>query len=158
MASDNLLSKIRYMVRGMGATHIVLDHLSIVVSGMEGGDERREIDRVMTQLRSMCEELKCSLFLVSHLRRPDGKGHEEGALTSLAQLRGSHAIAQLSDLVLGLERNQQDDEGEANITTVRVLKNRYTGETGRAVSLSYDTNTGRLKEWEGVDDGTDIPF
>lgn len=158
MASDNLLSKIRYMVRGMGATHIVLDHLSIVVSGMEGGDERREIDRVMTQLRSLCEELKFSLFVVSHLKRPEGKGHEEGANTSLSQLRGSSSIGGLSDGVLGLERDQQDDEGKANVTTIRVLKNRYTGETGKATSLEYNTNTGRLKEWEGVDDGTEIPF
>ena len=134
---------------------IVLDHLSIVVSGMEGGDERREIDRVMTQLRSLCEELKCSLFLVSHLRRPEGKGHEEGANTSLAQLRGSHSIAQLSDIVLGLERDQQDDEGKANITTIRVLKNRYTGETGKATSVEYNTQTGRLREW---DEGNEIPF
>ena len=159
MACDNLLAKIRYMVRGMGATHIVLDHLSIVVSGMDGGDERREIDKVMTQLRSMCEELKCSLFLVSHLRRPEGRGHEEGACTSLAQLRGSHAIAQLSDIVLGLERNQQDDEGDANVTTVRVLKNRYTGETGRAVELRYDTASGRLSEF-GYEElqADEIPF
>lgn len=159
MACDNLLAKIRYMVRGMGATHIVLDHLSIVVSGMEGGDERREIDKVMTQLRSMCEELKCSLFLVSHLRRPEGRGHEEGAVTSLAQLRGSHAIAQLSDIVLGLERNQQDDEGGANVTTVRVLKNRYTGETGKAVELSYSTTTGRLSEFNFDEaEESSIPF
>lgn len=160
MACDNLLAKIRYMVRAMGANYIVLDHLSIVVSGMEGGDERREIDKVMTQLRSMCEELKCALFLVSHLKRPEGRGHEEGAFTSLAQLRGSHAIAQLSDLVLGLERNQQDDDGNSNLTTVRVLKNRYTGETGKASTLRYDPHTGRLAEGGpmDVDDASPVPF
>lgn len=160
MACDNLLAKIRYMVRAMGANYIVLDHLSIVVSGMEGGDERREIDKVMTQLRSMCEELKCALFLVSHLKRPEGRGHEEGALTSLAQLRGSHAIAQLSDIVLGLERNQQNDEGDSNVTTVRVLKNRYTGETGKAATLRYDPATGRLAEGEtiNVDDAPSFSF
>ncbi len=34
----------------------------------------------------------------------------EGAATSLAQLRGSGAIAQLSDIVIGLERNGQAQE------------------------------------------------
>jgi len=160
MACDTLLAKIRYMVRSLQAPYVVLDHLSIVVSALEGGDERREIDKVMTQLRSMCEELKCALFLVSHLKRPEGRGHEEGAFTSLAQLRGSHAIAQLSDLVLGLERNQQDDDGNNNITTVRVLKNRYTGETGRATTVYYNPQTGRLTEGEGmdVDDAAACPF
>ena len=160
MACDTLLAKIRYMVRSLQAPYVVLDHLSIVVSALEGGDERREIDKVMTQLRSMCEELKCALFLVSHLKRPEGRGHEEGAFTSLAQLRGSHAIAQLSDLVVGLERNQQDDEGNNNVTTVRVLKNRYTGETGRATTVYYNPQTGRLTEGEGmdVDDAAACPF
>ena len=31
----------------------------------------------MTQLRKLVEELNCSMFVVSHLKRPEGKGHEE---------------------------------------------------------------------------------
>ena len=54
--------------------------------------------------------------------------------TNLGQLRGSAAIAQLSDSVIGLERNQQADT-DNNVTTVRVLKNRYSGETGTAGTL-----------------------
>jgi twinkle protein len=113
---------------------------------MEGGDERRMLDFVMTKLRSLVEELQCSLILVSHLRRPSGdKGHEEGVRTSLNQLRGSHGIAQLSDIVIGCERNQQDAENP-DLTTVRVLKNRWTGETGVADSLHYSKETGRMQE------------
>ena len=88
---------------------------------MEGGDERRMIDNTMTKLRSLVEELRCSLVIVSHLKRPEGKGHEEGARTTLAQLRGSAGIAQLSDMVIGLERDQQDP-ATAKFTTMRVLK------------------------------------
>jgi twinkle protein len=83
--------------------------------------------------------------LVSHLKRPEGKGHEEGAQTSLAQLRGSAAIGQLSDGVIGAERNQQD-KLNSHITTLRGLKNRYAGETGIATYLSYNRETGRLVE------------
>ena len=144
--SDNLLNQVRYMARSMGCSHIFLDHLSIVVSGMENGDERRMIDNTMTRLRSLVEETKVAMFLVSHLRRPDGRGHEEGATTSLSQLRGSHAIAQLSDSVIGLERNQQD-EATANVLTCRVLKNRYAGETGISTQLEYERESGRLHEW-----------
>lgn len=143
--SDNLLAKIRYLVRGCGCSHIVLDHLSIVVSGMGDGDERRLIDNTMTKLRALTEELKCGMLLVSHLKRPEGRGHEEGATTTLAQLRGSAAIAQLSDIVMGLERNQQDPENQ-NLTTVRILKNRFSGVTGVACSLLYDRDTGRMSE------------
>lgn len=145
MNAENLVNKIRYMVAGCGCEIIFLDHLSIVVSGMEQGDERRMIDNIMTKLRSIVEELNFSLILVSHLKRPDGRGHEEGASTSLAQLRGSAGIAQLSDMVVGLERNQQDEE-EADITKVRILKNRWSGQTGIATALEYSHETSRLIE------------
>lgn len=148
--SENLLSRIRYMVRGLGCKWIFLDHLSIVVSGMGDGDERRLIDNTMTALRSLVEELGCGLILVSHLKRPEGRGHEEGAQTSLAQLRGSAAIGQLSDIVIGLERNQQDPKN-SDVMAVRVLKNRFSGETGLSCFLTYSRSTGRLAE-------TDVPF
>jgi twinkle protein len=94
-----------------------------------------------------------SLFVLSHLKRPEGRGHEEGAATSLAQLRGSASIAQLSDIVLGAERNgQADDLIERNTTHVRVLKNRFSGITGPACSLLYSKETGRMIEQAEVVD------
>jgi twinkle protein len=46
-----------------------------------------------------------------------------------------------------MERDQQNEnEDVRNTTTVRVLKNRYTGETGPACWLQYDKQTGRLQE------------
>jgi twinkle protein len=153
--SANLLSKIRYLVRGCGCDYIILDHISIVVSGLEGGDERRIIDNTMTALRSLVEELNCGLILVSHLKRPSGdKGHEDGAQTSLAQLRGSASIGQLSDMVIGLERNQQDKD-KPNVSQVRVLKNRWSGMTGLCCSLQYDTTTGRMNEVQFPDEEED---
>tara|TARA_R100000541_G_scaffold57924_3_gene68461 strand:+ start:2054 stop:3691 length:1638 start_codon:yes stop_codon:yes gene_type:complete len=143
--SQNLMDKIRYLASGCECGWVILDHISIVVSGMEGGDERRLIDNTMTKCRALVEELKIGLILVSHLKRPEGKGHEEGGRTTLAQLRGSAGIAQLSDIVLGCERDQQDQE-TGNMTVVRVLKNRWTGETGVGCLLEYDKYTGRMTE------------
>ena len=139
-----LSNRIRYLVRSCGVGWIVLDHLSIMVSGIEGGDERRLIDNIMTTLRQLVEELNIGMFIVSHLKRPtQGKGHEDGKQVTLSDLRGSGSIAQLSDFVIGLERDQQSD-GETN---VRVLKARYKGSsTGLAGSLYYDSSTGRLRE------------
>ena len=128
---------------------VFLDHLSILVSGQEdNGDERKSIDILMTKLRSLVEETGIGLLLVSHLRRPSGdRGHEDGREVSLSHLRGSASIAHLSDSVIALERNQQaDDDIEANTTTIRVLKNRYTGDTGVACYLHYDGKTGRMTQ------------
>lgn len=147
--SGNLLSKLRYMIVSLGCKRIFLDHISIVVSGMdtdEDGGERKAIDKLMTNLRSLVEETGATMFVVSHLKRPEKKGHEEGAQVSLSQLRGSGAIAQLSDMVIGLERNQQGDN--PNVLTLRVLKNRFSGDTGISGYLYYDHDTGRLSDYE----------
>jgi twinkle protein len=148
MSEDSLLSVIRTYAKSFDCKWIILDHLSIVVSSQEGvQDERKAIDAIMTKLRKIVQETGVGLFLVSHLKRPMGKAHEEGGQVSLSELRGSAAIAQLSDIVIGLERNQQaDDEKDRNTTTLRVIKNRFCGLTGKAGQLIYDKDTGRLKE------------
>lgn len=154
--SGNLLSKLRYMIVSLGCKRIFLDHISIVVSGMdtdEDGGERKAIDKLMTNLRSLVEETGATMFVVSHLKRPEKKGHEEGAQVSLSQLRGSGAIAQLSDMVIGLERNQQG--ANPNVLTLRVLKNRFCGLTGVSGHLKYNVETGRLEDYE---EGEECPF
>lgn len=48
------------------------------------------------------------------------------------------------DVVIGLERDQQGEN--RNITTVRILKNRFSGITGECCQLKYEEQTGRLTE------------
>jgi len=146
-SADELLSRVRHMAKACDCRYIVLDHLSIVVSSQENGDERKAIDEIMTKLRTLVAETGITLFLVSHLRRGSGTAHEDGGRISLQDLRGSQSIAQLSDIVIGMERNQQaEDPAVRNTTSVRVLKNRYAGETGPACWLRYDRFTGRIHE------------
>jgi len=141
---DTLMNRIRYLVTGLDCRWIILDHISIIVSGMEEGDERRLIDNIMTKLANLVEELNFGLLLVCHLKRPTGTGHENGAEVTLSQLRGSASLGQLSHLVIGVERDQQGDM--PNVSTVRVLKNRFSGETGIGCYLMYEREQGRLYE------------
>ena len=156
LEGDNLMDKIRYMAVGEKCDFIILDHVSIAVSGIEGDNERKLIDVLMTIMRSLVEETGVGLIVISHLRRvPDQQAHEEGGATSLSQLRGSGAIAQLADTVIGLERNQQADGRKKNLVRVRVLKNRWTGETGIAGYLFYDRDTDRLTAVDRLSDFDD---
>lgn len=146
---ESLLARVRYLIKALDCKWIILDHLSIIVSAMDDvGDERKTIDTIMTRLRQLTEETGAGLILVSHLRRVSGdKGHEQGHEVSLAHLRGSQAIAQLSDAVIAAERNQQSDNPkEANLTLLRILKNRYAGIVGKCTYLFYSHETGRLEE------------
>lgn len=143
---DHICSKIRYMATALGCQYIFLDHISILVSAMEG-DERRMLDQACTKFRTLVSELDIGLFMVSHLRRPDGdRGHEAGAAVRLSQARGSHAIAQLSDACIAMQVDPEDPDNDLRL--LRILKNRFTGETGEAGTLVYDRETGRLLEEE----------
>jgi len=148
---DVIYNRIEYLATGLDCRIIFLDHLSILLSGLDG-DERRMIDQTMTRLRSLVERTGITLFLVSHLRRTQSdQNHEEGARVTLGQLRGSAAISQLSDSVIALERNQQDGSGNS-ATTVRVLKNRHSGETGVGCTLKYNLDTCKFEEHEAEPD------
>ena len=142
---DIIYNRLEYMATGLDVRVIFLDHISILISGLDG-DERRMLDQTMTRLRSLVERTGISLFLVSHVRRTHSdQPHEEGARVNIGQLRGSGSLGQLSDGIIALERNQQADRSKAN-TTVRVLKNRYAGELGVACNLKYDLTTCKFNE------------
>ena len=149
---DNVINRIRYFAKASDCKYVFLDHISMVVSAQSNGDERKSIDELMTKLRMLVQETGICLIAVSHLKRPESKGHEEGAATSLSQLRGSGSIAQLSDIVIGLVRNAQaEDPIERNTTKVSILKNRFAGLTSpHCASLLYNRDTGRMLEIKDV--------
>lgn len=147
-SADNIINRIRYLAKACDCRVIFVDHISIIISGADNGDERKAIDNLMTRLRTLVQELEITLIAVSHLKRPNGNsGHEDGEAVSLSQLRGSGAIAQLSDAVITLTRNSMaEDPTIRHKTKVAIAKNRYTGDTGPACSLMYDLDTGRMNE------------
>lgn len=151
---DNICAKIRYLVKACGVRWVFLDHLSILVSGLEG-DERRTLDMAMTKLRTLVSELKCGLFCVVHLKRPEGnQGHEDGADIHLGQLRGSHAIAQLSDAVIALQKPEDDPNGY-DVMPICLKNRRNGGRKGPMGKLRYDRERGRLVVATPFDDADD---
>lgn len=142
---DVLLNRIQYLVAGCECKWIIVDPLSALVAGQEEGDERRIIDNLMNEFRTLVQRLNFGLILVHHLKRPaTGKGHENGAEVQMSQIRSSNMIGGFSNTVIGLERDLQGDT--PHMTTIRVVKNRLSGETGIAGYLSYQRDTGRLVE------------
>lgn len=144
---DALMSKLNYLAKGLDVDWILLDHISIVVSGLDeiGESERKVIDKLMTRLRALCENTGVGILAIVHLKRPPGQGKSfnNGREVSLTDLRGSGALEQLSDVVIALERDQQDAD-KCNFSRVRVLKNRPIGVTGIAGMVEYHPHTGRL--------------
>ena len=144
---DVLMSKIRYLAVGLECDFVVLDHVSMVVSGGTD-DERKSLDILMTKLRSLVENTGIGIIAVSHIKRGSGdKSYNEGAQISLTSLRGSAALEQLSDVCIGLERDQQS-ETDSDVAQIRLLKNRPFGQVGPAGFLKYDIASGRMNHHE----------
>ena len=144
MPSEELLDKMRHLAYGEHCDFIILDHLSMVISGQHSDNERKDIDLIMTDLAAFVNESNVGVIVVVHLSRNKTKiSFNEGGQVSLNDLRGSAALEQLSWNVIALERNQQDS-GNENISQIRVLKSREEGWTGIADTCEYNFETGRL--------------
>jgi len=150
---ETVMSRIRYLAKAQDCGVVVLDHVSILVGLAQatGRSTTEAIDHVMHSLRSVVEETNILLLNICHLSKA-GQGREsaeEGGRVKLGDMRGSQAIAQLSNIAIALEANRQHDDPEKrNLTYLRALKNRFSGETGLAGVLKYDSATGRLNEIE----------
>jgi twinkle protein len=149
LESDRLLTMMRYMAAS-GCRRIVLDHISIVVSGLESADERKDIDVLMTKLASFVKETGVHVIAIVHLKRSNGKNFNEGGQISANDLRGSASIEQLSFNILAAERNQQDEKKKA-FAQLRSLKCRITGETGEADVLKWNVPLGRYEPASAAD-------
>ena len=144
LSPEVLLAKMRYLIKALGCNTIILDHISIVVSGTQSDEgERKQIDIFMTELRMLVEETGVAVHAIVHLKRADKKSFNEGGKVSLSDLRGSGSLEQLSDSVIAVERDQQS--ATPTVARLRILKCRETGETGEADLINYVKETGRYE-------------
>ena len=139
-------ARIIYMVKALGCKHIYLDHLTALSAGEE--DENKALGKIMAEIAQMGSEMGFIFHYISHLATPEGKPHEEGGRVMLRHFRGSRAIGFWTHFAFGLERNQQEENLNARLTTtLRCLKDRYTGAAaGQTLFFKYDQETGRSIE------------
>ncbi len=135
--TELLRDTIRYLVSGLGCVYVLLDHVTMAVSGIEGDDERRKLDKFSTDLTSLSRELDCALIIVSHVN-------------DMGQTRGSRYVGKVADIRIDCHRDLLNpDPVEANTTHLTVSKNRYCGRTGIAGSLYFDQATNTYTEIGG---------
>jgi twinkle protein len=138
---DSFVATVKHYVLAEQCQVVVLDHFSLLADGIAlNTDQRRAIDRCIKDLKTLCIELNFTMLVVCHLSRGGGIGpsHEEGGEPTLAELRGSHSLAQIPDFVVMLVRNPRaEDKVEANTTYAWLKKNRVKGELGLMSKLHY---------------------
>lgn len=144
---DIILSNIRYMVQGLGCSVVFLDHLTAITDQYDK-DVNQKTRNLIVKLGKLVTTLDFPLLAISHLRKSDGKPHEEGGRVHLDDMLGAGAIKQWAEHVYALERDNQNEDPQArNRPVLRDLKNRPLGEyTGTVVPLVYDSVSFTLKE------------
>lgn len=144
--------QIEYFAKTKDIKVIYLDHLTALAAAEE--DERRGLDKIMSEMAALALELKIIIHYVSHLTTPKVGSHEEGARVLEKEFTGSRSIARWTHFMIGLERDKQDPDIERrSTTTVRILKDRFTGQsTGMTSGLKYNPKTGILTECEAPSD------
>lgn len=133
-----ILDTIRFLVTSRNVVFLLLDHITMVCSGLSGEDERRALDYVSTRLEMMVKELNFALIVVSHVN-------------DLGQTRGSRYIGKVVDTRIDATRALLDpDDDIRNTTYLTISKNRFCGRTGPAGILRYDQRTGTYRELSDV--------
>ena len=156
MLIEQLMNKIKYLMSVFDVNYIILDHLSMLVSGIATTDERKMLDMVMTELAAFVASHDVGILAVSHLNRgvaeefkaPKGKEEEPFFINVKKEsLRGSSSLEQLSWVILGLEPEIMPDRSRGRLRFT-VLKNRPWGQLGHADVVKLNEETGQLEPAE----------
>lgn len=149
MPISDFMQKIKHMHLVEGCRYIVVDHLSLLISGSVVDNERKELDLVMTDLAAFCAANDVCIIAVSHLNRSSAadwkppKGEEDKPFwvrVTKESMRGSGSLEQLSWIILGLEPCILPDRSRGNVR-LTVLKNRPWGYLGVADEFTIDEET-----------------
>ena len=147
---STFVATVKHYVLNEQCKVVVLDHFSLLADGIAlNVDQRRAIDKGIKDLKTLAMELSFTFIVVCHLSRNSGglTPHEEGGEPTLAELRGSHSLAQIPDYIWMLARNpNHPDKDQANITKCWLKKNRVKGEVGHKASLQFSPRTCRFTE------------
>lgn len=146
--SKELLSVLEYYALSEKVDFIFLDHISIAISGNESSKEgeRKDIDILVTKIRELINTSGVGFMCISHLSNPNSGGTqwEEGRKVNRSALRGSGALAQLSDNIIGIEGNLTQEDTKT-LRTIRLLKTRYGYEQEACCDdFTYDQETGKI--------------
>lgn len=155
---DELLNKFKQLM-AFGCRWFVLDHISMVISGLRTGDERKELDIVMTHLAAFCKQHNVTILMVSHMSRIQFKppldkdtGDQLPFFYPVRKenLRGSASLEQLSWSVIAVEPEELPNRSRGRVRLVS-LKNRRGKKLGNTDTLWMEEDTGKFidaSKWE----------
>ena len=147
---EEMFSKIRYFVKGLNCTVILVDPLHTAIKNLSN----ENIEEVMDRFIKLCKETKVAVILSTHTRKPDDGSHPHKI--SEYDVKGSGAIPQACHTNILFSRDKlAEDEYTKNSTRIRIPKLRRTGQTGEGGWTYFNPNIARLEKGHNPDMGKD---
>jgi len=132
---------------------VILDHLSFVFSGSKNGNERKEIDNLLTDLAAFIKRTGVSVIAVAHITRDKSRGKPKNPDGSIKYPywyeiepddgRGSGAFEQVTWNLIGLDKQIKEDKSRG-YSRISLLYAREWDNTGICDVLTLDPHTGRM--------------
>lgn len=145
VCDNDLKSKIEYMVRGCDCKGIILDPLTLALSGKQN----EGMDEFMSWLLRFVKREKIVHINVAHVRKSGSgaKANSTGADIHEEDIKGSGSIFQVGMINMLLMRDKENENDIVrNTTKVVISKNRRVGSSGPAGFWYYNAETARLEE------------
>ena len=147
---EEMFSKIRYFVKGLNCTVILVDPLHTAIKNLSN----ENIEEVMDRFIKLCKETKVAVILSTHTRKPDDGAHPHKI--SEYDVKGSGAIPQACHTNILFSRDKlAEDEYTKNSTRIRVPILRRTGQTGEGGWTYFNPDKARLEKGHNPDMGKD---
>ena len=138
---EEMFSKMRYFIKGIGCSVILLDPLHTAIKNLSN----ENIEEVMDRFIKLCKETRATVILSTHTRKPDDGSSPHKIC--VYDVKGSGAIPQACHTNILFSRDKLAlDEYTRNSTRIRVPKMRRTGQTGEAGWTHFNGITGRLEK------------
>lgn len=146
---NDLMNKVKQLHLVEGCNFIILDHISMVVSGIESDNERKDLDMAMTALASFCAAYPLHCIVVSHINRtnaggflpPKGKeGEPFWVNVTKESARGSSALEGCSWNIIAIEPEIMPDFSRGRVR-LKVLKTRFGRHLGITDVFKLDQET-----------------
>lgn len=152
--NSDIVSEIEIAVRAYGIQFVIVDNLMTAIDA--GENVYIEQSRFVRRLKALARKLHIVVLLVAHPRKSKTKELDSD------EISGSGDVANLSDVVLVLDRTVKTDAdgGKMNQTLLSVQKNRTTGilvQGDDRILLKHSRKSKRL--YQAGDSGiTQFPF
>lgn len=145
VVDESLMEKIEYLVKVLECKVIVLDPLTLALSGKNNDG----MDIFMSELLRFVKREKIHHINVVHVRKNStgAKANSTGADLHEEDIKGSGSIFQVSmNNILLMRDKENPDPVIRNTTKVVMSKARRTGNTGPAGYWLYNNETARLQK------------